>query len=145
MAALYSRLIKKSNDGSVQIKCATKQILVQELEILIPNSSMWIDLTILTFYSSQKPPKLPILVNFWSGGQTKFVNISILKKILKLLVSKNWIFINQNRCFCSCWNHLFEQNSKMPKIGLEGVKNSALWQLALIYWTNPTDSMPKMI
>ena len=33
----------------------------------------------------------------------------------------------------------------MPKIGLEGVKNSALWQLALIYWTNPTDSMPKMI
>ena len=99
----------------------------------------------IDLYSSQKRPKLPILVNFWSGGQTKFVNISNLKKILKLLVSKNWIFINQNRCFCSCWNHLFEQNSKMPKIGSEGVKNSALWQLALIYWTNPTDSMPKMI
>ena len=29
LSVLYSRLIKKSNDGSVQIKCATKQILVQ--------------------------------------------------------------------------------------------------------------------
>ena len=30
----------------------------------------------------------------------------------------------------------------MTKVGLEGAKNSALWQISMLEWTNPTNSIP---
>ena len=53
--------------------------------------------------------------------------------------------MNQYRSFCTRWNCLIEQNLKMTNIGWEGSKNSALWQNTYIYWTNPTNSLPKRI
>ena len=68
----YSRRQIKRNDGSVQANCATKEILIPKWVISIPISIMFINFTMLTFYSSEKPPKLRILANFLSEWQTKF-------------------------------------------------------------------------
>ena len=64
LCTIYSRLQIKRNDGSIQANCATKEILITKWVISIPISIMFIDFTILTFYSSKKPLKLRILANF---------------------------------------------------------------------------------
>ena len=97
-------------------------------------------------FTALKKPKIANFSKFlkWGSNQVckyfnpeKNIETSRCHKI-GFLLTKIDVFVVVGIIF-------FKQNSKMPKIGLEGVKNSAIWQLALIYWTNPTDSMPKMI
>ena len=47
---------------------------------IIPKRSLCNNLTILSFYSSQKARKTHFLANFWQGGQTKVENILISEK-----------------------------------------------------------------
>ena len=68
----YSKRQIKHNNGLVQANCATKEILIPKWVISIPISIMFINFTMLTFYSSKKPPKLWILAYFLSEWQTRF-------------------------------------------------------------------------
>ena len=47
---------------------------------IIPKRSLCNNLTILSFYSSQKAQKTRFLANFWQGGHTKVENILISEK-----------------------------------------------------------------
>ena len=47
---------------------------------IIPKRSLYNNLTILSFYSSQKARKTRFLANFWQGGHTKVENILISEK-----------------------------------------------------------------
>ena len=79
--------IKKASivDGSNQAYCASYEILVQKWEIIIPNWSMLIDLTIQSFTALNPPPKKKKkLSNIWSfpqnGRSNKVCNMQCMMK-----------------------------------------------------------------
>ena len=81
---IYSRRQIKRNDGSSQENCAKKEILISKWVISILISIMFINFSMLTFYSSEKPPKLQILACFLSKWQTKFWSPSFFENLIKL-------------------------------------------------------------
>ena len=95
---LYSRFEKNRNASSVQSNCATKHNFVSKMGIYIPNSRIYIDLTIFTLYCSQNPRKLQMKSN--GNEKIKYFNKKVLINTSYSIISQPKLFFNKI-LFCS--------------------------------------------